>query len=57
MASACGWSRAAQVIEGVMGEAQAQVWVSDCFSAQLKAPAKARQLCHAHQLRNLQYAY
>ena len=49
-------SRAAQVIEGVMGEAVAQVWVSDCFSAQLKAPAKARQLCHAHQLRNLQYA-
>lgn len=49
-------SRAAQVIEDVMGEAVAQVWVSDCFSAQLKAPAKARQLCHAHQLRDLQYA-
>lgn len=39
-----------------MGETVAQVWVSDCFSAQLKAPAKARQLCHAHQLRDLQYA-
>jgi len=49
-------SRAAQVIEAVMGDASAEVWVSDCFSAQLKAPAKARQLCHAHQLRDLQYA-
>jgi len=28
----------------------------DCFSAQLKAPAEARQLCHAHQLRDLQFA-
>ena len=49
-------SRGAQVIEAVMGDASPEVWVSDCFSAQLKAPAKARQLCHAHQLRDLQYA-
>ncbi|MFH0916935.1 MAG: IS66 family transposase [bacterium] len=49
-------SRAAQVIEAVMGEAAPEVWLSDLFSAQLKAPAKARQLCHAHQLRDLQYA-
>ena len=49
-------SRAAQVIQAVMGEAAPEVWLSDCFSAQLQASAKARQLCHAHQLRDLQYA-
>ncbi|MEK7751262.1 MAG: IS66 family transposase [Acidobacteriota bacterium] len=49
-------SRSAREIAAVMGEATAEVWLSDCFSAQLKAPAAARQLCHAHQLRNLQYA-
>ena len=31
------------------------MWISDCFSAQLKAPAKQRQLYLAHQLRNVQY--
>jgi len=49
-------SRAARVIADFMGEAAARVWVSDCFSAQLNAPTEARQLCHAHQLRDLQYA-
>ena len=34
----------------------AEVWVSDCYGAQLKAPAKNRQLCLAHQIRNLQAA-
>lgn len=48
-------SRGSQTIEQVLGEAEPQVWVSDCFSAQLKAPTKQRQLCLAHQLRNLQY--
>ena len=48
-------TRGSQVIKETLGEAQPQVWVSDCFSAQLKAPAKQRQLCLAHQLRNLQY--
>lgn len=47
-------SRAAQVIWDVMGEAEAEVWGSDCLPAQLKAKAKRRQLCLAHQLRNLQ---
>jgi len=28
----------------------------DRFSLELKAPAEARQLCHAHQLRDLQFA-
>jgi len=49
-------SRGAQVIAAVMGDAWPEVWVSDCFSAQLRARAPARQLCHAHQLRDLQYA-
>ena len=48
-------SRSAREIEAVMGDATAEVWLSDCFSAQLKAPAEARQICHAHQLRDLQY--
>jgi len=48
-------TRGSQTIEQVLGEAQPQVWISDCFSAQLKAPAKERQLCLAHQVRNLQY--
>jgi len=48
-------TRGSQAIEETLGKAEPQVWVSDCFSAQLKAPAKQRQLCLAHQLRNLQY--
>jgi transposase len=48
-------SRGSQAIAQVLGAAQPQVWVSDCFSAQLQAPAQHRQLCLAHQLRDLQY--
>jgi transposase len=47
-------SRGAKVIEEVMGEHQAECWVSDCLSTQLKAPAQRRQVCLAHQLRDLQ---
>jgi transposase len=47
-------SRGAKVIEEVMGRQQAECWVSDCLSAQLKAPARHRQVCLAHQLRDLQ---
>jgi transposase len=47
-------SRGAKVIEEVMDTQQAACWVSDCLSAQLKAPARRRQLCLAHQLRDLQ---
>ena len=47
-------SRATQVIQEVMGEVEVEVWGSDCLPAQLKAKAKQRQLCLAHQLRNLQ---
>jgi len=47
-------SRGAKVIEDVMGKQHAECWVSDCLSAQLKAPARCRQVCLAHQLRDLQ---
>jgi len=47
-------SRGAQVIAEVMGEQHAECWVSDCLSAQLTAPAQRRQVCLAHQLRDLQ---
>lgn len=48
------FNRSADVIIDVMGEHEAEVWVSDCLSSQLKAPAKDRQLCLSHQIRNLQ---
>jgi len=48
-------TRGSQTIEQVLGDAQPQVWISDCFSVQLKAPPKERQLCLAHQLRDLRY--
>jgi len=48
------FNRSVDVIRDVMGRQQAEVWVSDCLAAQLKAPAHQRQLCLAHQLRNLQ---
>ena len=46
-------TRSASVIADFMGEQCADVWVSDCYSAQLLAPAKNFQLCLAHQIRNL----
>ncbi len=49
-------SRSGQEIATVLGDAQPEVWVSDLFSAQLNAPAARRQICHAHQLRDLQFA-
>ena len=49
-------SRGSEVIERVMGEAIPLAWVSDLWSAQLKAPGHHYQICHAHQLRDLQYA-
>lgn len=48
------FNRSVDVINEVMGQCQAEVWVSDCWGPQLKAPAHGRQLCLAHQLRNLQ---
>lgn len=49
-------SRSSQVIADGLGEARPQVWISDLWSAQQKAPAAQFQLCHAHQLRDLEYA-
>jgi transposase len=48
-------NRSAEVIQDIMGETQAEVWVSDCYGGQLKAPARQRQLCMAHQMRALQH--
>jgi transposase len=47
-------NRSVDTIQDVMGAQVAEVWVSDCLTSQLKAPARQRQLCMAHQLRNLQ---
>lgn len=48
-------SRGGDVIEEVMAGHQPQIWVSDLFSAQKTHPAKAWQVCLAHQLRDCQY--
>jgi transposase len=46
-------TRSAQVIKQVMGEQEADCWVSDCYGPQLQASARGRQVCLAHQLRDL----
>ena len=48
------FNRSEDVIREFMETFKAEVWVSDCYGAQLKAPAEKRQLCLAHQNRNLQ---
>ena len=48
-------SRGSSVIDQVMGEAVPLVWVRDLWSAQGKAKATFHQICHAHQLRDLQF--
>jgi len=48
------FNRSEDVIREFMQTFQAEVWVSDCYGAQLKAPTERRQLCLAHQIRNLQ---
>src|SRR5512133_679499 len=48
------FDRSVDVVKAVMDKAQVDVWGSDCWPGQLKAPARQRQLCLAHQLRNLQ---
>ena len=47
-------SRGQDVIENFMRECEAEVWVCDCWKAQLNAPAKVCQICLSHQIRNLQ---
>jgi transposase len=48
-------NRSVEVIRDIMGETQAEVWVSDCYAGQLKASAGQHQLCMAHQMRALQH--
>ena len=48
------FDRSVDVIKSVMAGHEVEVWVSDCYSAQVKSMARERQLCLAHQLRNLQ---
>jgi transposase len=48
-------NRSAEVIRDIMNDIPAEVWVSDCYGGQLKAPARRRQLCMAHQMRALQH--
>jgi transposase len=48
------FNRSVDVIRDIMAGNEVQVWVSDCYSAQMKSPAQQHQLCLAHQLRNLQ---
>ena len=47
--------RSSEVIRDIMGDTQAEVWVSDCYGGQLKASAGQHQLCMAHQMRALQH--
>ncbi|MFN2109436.1 MAG: IS66 family transposase [Anaerolineae bacterium] len=49
-------TRGAAVLENLMGDTVPMVWVSDLAKAQLKQPATLRQICLAHQTRDLQYA-
>jgi transposase len=48
-------SRGAEVVRAFLGEAQPEVWGSDCYAGQLAAPAATFQLCLAHQIRDLTY--
>jgi transposase len=47
-------SRGQEVIDTFMRECRAEVWLSDCWKPQLKAPAATHQLCLPHQVRALQ---
>jgi transposase len=43
------------VVQGFLGDAEPQAWVSDLWKPQLNAAAERHQICLAHQLRELQY--
>ena len=47
-------SRGQDVIEKFMQDHRVEVWLCDCWKAQLNAPADQYQICLAHQIRNLQ---
>jgi transposase len=49
-------SRATKELRDFYGESLPEVQESDCYSAQLASPVSLKQVCHAHQLRDLLYA-
>ena len=49
-------TRSGDVLEALMFDAVAEVWCSDLWSAQLTAQTRRFAICHAHQLRALQFA-
>jgi len=49
-------SRATKESRDFYGERLPEVQESDCYSAQLASPVAIKQICHAHQLRDLRYA-
>lgn len=49
-------SRASQELRDFYGESLPEVQESDCYSAQLASPVALKQVCHAHQLRDLLHA-
>jgi transposase len=49
-------SRASQEWRDFYGESLPEVQESDCYSAQLASPVAIKQVCHAHQLRDLLHA-
>jgi len=49
-------TRGARELIDFYGESVPQVQESDCYSAQLASPVLIKQVCQAHQLRDLQYA-
>jgi transposase len=51
-----GESRATKELLGFFDGICPQVQTSDCFSAQLASPVSTKQVCMAHQLRDLKYA-
>jgi transposase len=51
-----GESRGARELLAFYGGVLPEVQTSDCFSAQLASPVAGKQVCMAHQLRDLRYA-
>jgi transposase len=49
-------SRSSRELVDFFGESLPEVQESDCFSAQLASPVACKQVCQAHQLRDLLYA-
>ena len=49
-------TRSAKELIDFFGESVPEVQESDCYSGQLASPVGIKQVCQAHQLRDLQYA-